>query len=188
MATPLPKRTTSLPTWNPVTLEMAKQQLQLPAESVAWDDQLVRLIRAAQQTIEDEQDRIGQLGTFEWKLDAFPVLCPIRLPYRNTVEPVSVAYNDSNGDAQSFTDFTFKGDAVYPVLVPNATTWPTAQVGYANSVTINFDAGYSAACDVPEDFQQAILAIVQSLWSGCDQENFGPAYQALAARQVATYL
>jgi hypothetical protein len=170
-----------------VTLKQAKHQVRLSPDQKEFDDELNRLIATAQATIEQEQDRIGQLGTFVWEFDQFPS-CPIRLPYRNAALPVSVEYTDTSGDPQTFTDFTPALDRVYPELVPNNQAWPVAQVGFANSVKITFDAGYATLADVEADFQQAILSIVSSLFSGCEADNFGAAYQSLSNRQLATYI
>ena len=188
MPTPIPRRTTPLPTWNAITLREVRHQLRLPQENNQFDNELSRLIQVAERTIQDEQDRVVQLGTFDWTLDGFPHPRVLRLPTRNAVDPVSIAYIDTAGDPQAFTDFTFAGDRVYPQLVTNNVVFPETRFGYAETVVITFDAGSTAAAEVPADLQQAILAIVDSLFNNCGDENFGKAYQALANRQIATYL
>ena len=188
MPTPIPLRTTPLPTWNAVSLREARHQVRLSQDQNQFDNELSRLIQVAEQTIQDEQDRVVQLGTFEWRLDGFPNRRVIRLPTRNAIAPVAIDYTDTAGNAQSFTDFTFAADRVYPQLITNNVVFPETRFGFAETVVITFDAGYAAASDVPADLKQAILAILDSLFKNCADANFGPAYQALAGRQVATYL
>ena len=177
-----------MPNWRPVTLKQAKHQVGLPNDVREFDDQLNRLILTAQETVEKDQSRVSQAGTFDWKLDCFPMYGEIRLPYRNVTGPVTVSYTDTSGDPQTFTDFTFSASRVYPVIAPNNTIWPTAQAGTLDVVTITFDAGWDSVDLVPSEMIETMLAIISSLFSGCDVENFGPAYQALSNRQVATYL
>ena len=161
MGTPLATRTTAALPWTAVTLREARHQLRLPQDERGFDNELARLIRTAQQTIEDEQDRIVTFGTFEWKLDHFPAGRSLRLPIRNAIETVSVAYTDTEGNPQAFTDFIFAGERVYPEIITNNVVFPTTQFGFAEVVTVTFDAGYPSAAEVPPDLKQAILAVMR---------------------------
>ena len=162
-----------------VTLAEAKRQLRM--EETTADDTLISdvLIPAAYDRAELATQR--QLFTATWalKLDAFPCADRIELPRPPLRSVTSVAYVDTNGDAQTWASSNYLSDAVATPITPRCqrgrlalaygVSWPSTR-SQINAVTITFSAGYgTATTDLPKLLRQAILLDLTRLYEHRDQ-------------------
>lgn len=150
------------PAVEPVTLEEAKKQVELPLSATSHDDQLTRLIKAAREDVERHTRRALITQTWRRSLPAFPsgrIFIP-RPPLRS----VSIEYYDGVGVSQSLASELVQVDTdSAPGSVEPAPdeTWPSTQALRRDAVTIEFECGFGdAASDVPEVYRQLILEIV----------------------------
>ena len=142
------------PTTEPVTLAETKAHLGV---TIPDDDARIQaLIKAAREWVESTTGQALISQTWVVKLGAFPAGDILKLPKPPIQSITSVAYLDSDGDSQTFTDYTL--DSIGERIFLNyGEDWPTTQ-GIENAITITYIAGYS---DVPESIKQAIKLQVE---------------------------
>ncbi|WP_311267456.1 head-tail connector protein [Sphingobium sp. WCS2017Hpa-17] len=155
-----------------VTWEEADQQLHLDAGE-EQRPHIERLIKAATQHIDGPDGWLGRaLGpqTLEARMCGFCDI--IRLPYRPVIDIVSVHYLDGQGQPQLVAADSYE---LFGHDLGSAwgKSWPTpgAYRGYAETVRIQYRAGYPAdpeaeplEPDVPEPIKQAILLMVGDMY------------------------
>lgn len=158
---------TSDPANLPVTVENAKDQLQIEHDD---DDTLIqRYIEVATAKVENDTRRGLITQTWAQYLDDFPddELIVLR---RNPVSSVSsVQYTDTDGDTQTFSSAKYQTDTnneparLFPAYNEE---WPDVRVDTLNGVVITFIVGYGANhTSVPKDAQQAVLWLVHHYWA-----------------------
>ncbi len=163
---------TTGPATEPVTTAEAKSHAQVTASG---DDTLIdSYVKAARLWAEAFTKR--QLITAVWELrgDSFAALRDIGRLWggdgRDIIVPRpplavvnSIAYTDSNGDAQTWSSSLYQTDLksepgrIKPI---EGESFPSTQAATYNTVVVDFDAGYGAASAVPENFKDAIRMIV----------------------------
>lgn len=148
-----------------ITTTEAKAHLRV---DFSEDDTLIgALITTATDYLDGWSGVMGRaLITQTWtrKADGFPCSDMIRLPLPD-VQSATVAYYDSDGDAQSFSSFYLVTDAEgsYLQLYDNA-TWPTTDTR-PDAITVTMVCGYGdAATDVPGPVLSAALLLVGHLY------------------------
>ena len=147
------------PATGPVTLDEAK--LHLRVTCTADDAYITTLIKVARLHAELFQNRSYITQTLELRMDCFPQFL-IELPRPPSISVTSIKYIDSNGDTQTLdaskytTDFNSYVARIVPAFNE---TWPTTR-RVIDAVTIEYQAGYGAASDVPETIRQAILLLI----------------------------
>src|SRR5690606_36285460 len=113
--------------------------------------------------------------TLTLTLDRFP--CgPIYLPYPPLQSVSSIGYVDPQGVAQTVgvADYQVDINSEPGRLVPAyGTTWPSTQC-VLGAVTIEYVAGYSDVCDVPQSTLIAITALLKRTYlatADCEDIN-----------------
>ncbi len=152
------------PATEPVSLVEAKAHLGV---TITDDDaRITSLIKGAREWAENDSGRSFITQTWEAKIDAFPLGNIIKLPKTPIQSITSVAYIDTNGDSQTFTDFTLDilGERIY---LDYGESWPSTQ-DIENAVTITYVAGYGAAASVPEPIKQAIKLQIEKMFDRPD--------------------
>ncbi len=166
----------------PVTLQEAKDHARISTD--AEDDLVDVLITAARERLESKTGRAIIGKTLILSRDFFPSpgraarysrdYSFIELPQPAIRSVSSVAYTDSNGDAQTLvadTDYTVDtaGAAIH---LPYGVNWPdTRQI--ANAVRITYAAGYASADDVPRLLKIGILWTVAYWYEQRQHVNIG---------------
>jgi uncharacterized phiE125 gp8 family phage protein len=171
---------TTAPAEEPITRDEAKLHLKIDVSPpTAHDDDSIvdRLIKIARRWCEHFQNRAYITQTWTLYLDEFPVgnyveipLSPLRcvnsivyLDSSGTTQTVS--FLDPSGTAQLETDDYLVDIAREPgrLYLKYSKSWPTT-LAQAQAITVEFDSGYGAAADVPEEEQAAMLATIEHLY------------------------
>jgi uncharacterized phiE125 gp8 family phage protein len=154
------------PSGDPVSLAEARQQLRLPDSAIDENDLITGLIAAARERAEAVTGRQLVSATWDYRLDD---VCAdaIVLPKPPLQTVVSVTYIDSAGATQAWSASEYQVDAPSGPyarkgrLAPMPTaTWPIAQSGRFNAITVRFTAGYGTAVNVPRAIRQAMLLMI----------------------------
>lgn len=155
------------PSVEPVTLAEARSHLRLVASgspaSHPDDDFVESAIQAAREHAENFMRRTIIETEFEWKFDKFPGTSKdaLILPRNSVISVSSIGYTDSDGNSQTFSDYTLSTSGFYSFIVPDYDLpWPTAR-GHTEDVTITFKAGY-APDSSPADYRANVPASIKS--------------------------
>lgn len=132
------------PTAEPVTLAQVKAHLRIDADITDDDALLAGLIPAARGQAEHRTGRRFGVQTWERTLDAFPA-GPILLPNPPVTAVVSIEYDDTAGDEQTFAAENYRARlAGEPAAIRALTSWP-ATLGEEGAVRIRYTCGLTAA-------------------------------------------
>jgi uncharacterized phiE125 gp8 family phage protein len=151
------------PTAEPVSLDEAKKQVELPTAVAAHDELLNALITASRQYVERYLNR--QLVTATWNLflDRFPCgLDPILIPYAPLQSITSITYLDSTGATQTWLSSEYRVSTSREpgrVMPEYGYCYPVARCT-SDAVTVRFVAGYGEPSAVPVAIKQAMLLLV----------------------------
>ena len=148
------------PADEPVTLAQAK--LHCRVDHNDEDTLFDALITAARVYCEGVQNRAYITQTLAITLDDFPAT-PYDLPMPPLQGNVEITYTDEDGvsDTVDSDDYVvdttgYKGR----IRLKRDATWPDDILQEIGAVTIQFDAGYGAAADVPQSVKQAMLLLI----------------------------
>ena len=165
-------QTVHQPSVDPLTLAEAK--LHLKVDTSTDDNLITALITAGRDYVERWTRRTLVYTGYRLGLDGFPDGA-IELPRAPAVSANSstvfsyatprIQYYDPDGNLQTLTvdvDYELALHQNPPSLVlPPLEAWPSIQEGKANSVIVDFVAGFGAArTDVPNLLRQAVLLLV----------------------------
>ena len=167
----------------PVTLAEVKSHLRLNANDPTHDENLMLLLEAAAERLEQDIDR--QLITATYLQTQFSWLgstSEIKLRSRAVSTVSSVVYADEDGVQQTMDSTAYVFDSGRGSVFPApGTEWPCVQPNNPNAISISFTAGYGsdAGC-MPRLFKAAILL-------GVGKWFFDPAQEgsALHSQEVA---
>lgn len=155
LATPV---RSAAPTFEPVTLDEAKKQVEVPLDDTYHDEHLTELISAAREQVEHDTGIVVATGSFTWKFAEWPSADWLVLPIR-PVTAAAISYVDLSGATQSFSgsNFVLASGAVSPaIMLAYGASWPTHR-GHYQDITVTLTAGYSSALTVPKLVRQAVL-------------------------------
>lgn len=169
---------TTVPQTEPVTLQEAKDHLRVDGST---EDSLISsLIAAARQHLEETVSRSFVTQTWKLYLDDFPVSKLVHIPWGEYMDiekraillprpPVasvtSITYIASDGTTQTLSTDDYDVDLISePARIAEAegATWPTTD-NTVNAVTVEYQAGYGNAGEVPQAIKQAVLLLL-STW------------------------
>ena len=162
-----------------VTLDEAKAHLRVThtlagagaALATAENALITRLIRASRLRVEDLTNRSLLASQWKMTLPRFPRGSqPIRVPRPPLVSITSVAYVDSDGNAQTLdegadgyvVDSSREPAQLFPGI--DAGGWPSTQRDTADAVVVTFQAGYADAESVPADLVAAALQLLGGMY------------------------
>jgi len=144
-----------------ISQEEARQQIRLGPNDGSLDADVMRLVRAATEVVEETTWRALITQTWRLTLDQFP--CRIVLPRPPLQSVTSLQYVDENGALQTLgsTKYLVTLDAEPGRIEPAYNeVWPTTRC-QQDAVRVTYVAGYGAAAsDVPQGIRQAILLIL----------------------------
>jgi len=150
-------------TWEPVSLEEAKEQIQGLEGIDDFDAFITRLITAARETAEEYCWRTIVESTYELRLASF-TSDNILLPKPLVSAITSVKYKDSTGTEVTITNTDYQLlDWEEPAILQPAygLSWPGSRGGDGD-ITIEYVAGYDSAASVPASIKQAVLMMVRT--------------------------
>ena len=136
-------------------LSLADVKSQLRITSTSDDDSLREFIVSVRHSVEQFIQKTLITSVWEYKLDSFPA--EICLPMGPIQSVTTVAYVDTNGDAQTFTDF--QNDSKGRLRPAYGFNWPATRNQY-DAVTITYVAGQTHAGNVAPDIKHAMLLLV----------------------------
>jgi uncharacterized phiE125 gp8 family phage protein len=161
-------RLITAPLVTPVSLETAK--LYLRVDHTAEDTLITSLIKAATQKGEELARRAFITQTWEMTLDEWPSGYCLRL-YRPPLQSVtSVKYLDGDSVEHSWTDYAADTRNEPGVIIFN--TLPSSTLLESGAISVRYVAGYGdAAANVPDNIQNAILALVAYWYENRQSQN-----------------
>jgi uncharacterized phiE125 gp8 family phage protein len=140
----------------PVTVAELKDHLRLAGDDGSHDAMLAQHIEAAVQLLEHETNTAMVTRTLRLTLDEFPPVIHLLRPPAAVI--VAIRYIDDNGQQQTLPpeDYHANLDRLVGRVSPAyGKCWPTTrrQLG---AVSVEFQAGYGVAADVPHDLKAAV--------------------------------
>jgi uncharacterized phiE125 gp8 family phage protein len=155
----------------PITGDTIKVWFRSDSVSVDPDEQyLQNCIKAAREYCEEIQNRSYITQTWNLTLDEFPDDDYIELPRPPLVSINSITYLDENGTERTLSTSVYGVDTQGEpgrVYLKYGQEWPTTY-DQANSITIQYLAGYGAASAVPMRIKQAILLMIAHMFENRD--------------------
>jgi len=156
-------------TSEPVTVEEARKQVELPAAYTAHDAHLSRLIVAARQRAELVTGRALITSTWDLYLDMWPDYgsCSILLPKPPLQSVTSITYVDGNGATQTWSSANYVVSTSREpgrVALAYGASYPSIRY-QPDSIRVRYVAGYGVASAVPQAIKAAILLLVAH-WFG----------------------
>ena len=94
------------PVIEPVTLEEVKDHLLIDETTAAADNQLMRMIKAARQQIEDWTRRAILTQTWDYCIPGWPAESFIMIPHGNLQSVTSIKWNDDDATETTLTATT----------------------------------------------------------------------------------
>lgn len=143
------------PTTEPITPDELKTHLRI--DDPAEDAYLANLITTARKHLEEVYWTQFVTATYDEYYDQFS--SPLRLSFPPLGSISSVKYTDTGGTLQTLATSVYEADeidGVGGVRLQYQQTWPVDVRGHADSVVVQFTAGYGAVSAVPEPIRQAI--------------------------------
>jgi uncharacterized phiE125 gp8 family phage protein len=162
------------------TVDEVKEALRLTASH--HDDLIERLIAAATGECQNYQGHKYLTVAVVEYFDAWPAV--IRPRWVPLVSVTSIAYIDTNGDAQTLAADQYDVDADgWPGRIAPAynCSWPDLR-GDINGVTLTYQAGYGPGSDdVPQNIRNAVILRTAELYNAPEggQAAMGQAVRAL---------
>jgi uncharacterized phiE125 gp8 family phage protein len=157
----------AVPTFEPITLEEAKQQLGLQGNE-SHNQWLLDGIAFAREQVEKDAMVVCATGTFTWKRTVFASGDYFELA--SNLKPVSsiasIVYTAVGGSSTTFSALAYTLDtspAIPIVRLNDGYSWPTLR-GDINGITITLVAGYASQGVIPQRIKQAVILKVQELW------------------------
>lgn len=157
-----------------ITLAEAKAHLHV--DSTDDDSYITSLIAVATEAVQNYSgwQLIG--GVYEIALDGFPEdyidLMPV--PYW---EGLKVTYKNTAGSTIDITSSCTVDDYSSPPRVYHNSSWPTDIYDGANSVKVEFTAGYEEAQSVPAVLKQAMLLMIGHYYEHREDQSDRQTYE-----------
>ena len=145
--------------------------------------ELTAIVLGAREHLERICKRSFITQTWVMRMRSFPGWM-LEIPMPPLIGITSIAYTDTNGDAQTLTETTDYVVDKYNVkgrIEPAyGLSWPVAR-DVPNSVVITYTAGYGAAAsDVPEDLKRAIKLLAGTMYNTRESSGVLPSRSEVA--------
>lgn len=159
-------------TAEPVSIEEARKQVELPSGYANHDAHLSRLITAARQRAELITGRALVTSTWDLYLDCWPEGGdPIYLPKPPLQSVTSITYVDGDGATQTWSSANYVVSTSREpgrVALAYGASYPSIRV-QPDCIRVRYAAGYGTASSVPQALKAAILLLVAH-WFGNREE------------------
>jgi len=145
---------TSSPPAEPVTLDEIKDHLRMQ-DINNFDSQLLGLITASREWIEDCTGRALVQQTWKYYLQDWPSGDEFELPYSPLQSVTSIKYTNSAGTETEWTNTYYEVDTDSEpgrVILAHGKTWPSTTLHPKNPIEIEFVAGYDDDSGSPPDY------------------------------------
>jgi len=159
----------------PVTLNFVQEQTLL----ADVDDSVMveSYIKQARELVEGYTNRTLMPATATLKISEFPKHSDqwLELPGGKVRSVTSIAYTDTNGDSQTFTDYVLEADDEFiPARVGLVLDgqWPLAKA-QGLPITITYECGWADAASVPESLKGVVAMLAASLYDNRFSHNEG---------------
>ncbi len=164
-------KVTTAPIAEPITLSDVKNHLKVDTTE---DDTLIGvIIQAVREYVESYTGRALMEQTVQEYFDTFPSFTAsnprggIEIRFAPLKSLTFIKYKDSDDVTQTLTvdtDYTLDNISEPPRIFPAyGQSWPTVR-DIPNAVWIEYQAGYTAASDVPAVIKQAMLLIIGKMY------------------------
>lgn len=139
----------------PEPIELAEAKERLGIRTAARDAEIVRLIKAAREHIEDYTDHILARRSLKIHGTGWSGRSPLLMHFRPLDGAVLTAVRRylADGTLEAVPGAALIGDRVFPA---EGSAWPSAPYGHE----VEVEAGYADAADIPEQLIQAMLLLV----------------------------
>jgi uncharacterized phiE125 gp8 family phage protein len=151
-------------TFEPVSVQRAKHNSNIPDSEKAFDSFLQDCIKAARDYIERQLGCCICEATYTLSLGKFPAYA-IPIPVWPVQSVESIAYKDTDNANQTVTFGTIVqpvSDDRYTIYLTDWASFPTAR-STPNAITISFTAGWASQEVIPPSIARAVLMLV-SYW------------------------
>ena len=141
-------------------ISRSAMKLHLKVDYTDDDDLIDQLILAATEWCQNFQNRIYVTTTKTDYLDSFPTT--IRPRWSPLSSVTSIKYLDEDGVQQTLSSSLYRVDTNSEpgrITVAYNESWPTIRE-VTNTIEVEYEAGYGAAADVPDDVVAAIKLLV----------------------------
>jgi len=181
------------PVIEPVTLEEVKDHLLIDETTAAADNQLMRMIKAARQQIEDWTRRAILTQTWDYCLQAWPGGKFIAIPHGNLQSVSSVKWKDEDATETTLTETTDylveqNGTMCGRIVLPYATGWPSGVLYPSNPITIRYVCGWTTPELVPSTIKAAILMTVADMYENRSVQEFNTINQGFSVNKSVEML
>lgn len=181
------------PVIEPVTLEEVKDHLLIDETTAAADNQLMRMIKAARQQIEDWTRRAILTQTWDYCLQAWPGGKFIAIPHGNLQSVSSVKWKDEDATETTLTETTDylveqNGTMCGRIVLPYATGWPSGVLYPSNPITIRYVCGWTTPELVPSTIKAAILMTIADAYENRSVQEFNTINQGFSVNKSVEML
>jgi len=156
-------------TWEPVSLETAKNQLRLEIGYTDDDDLIQSCIATARLRIEEITNR--KLSQEVWTLyrDEWPGEDSLEIPYPplQSVASTGITYKNSTGVTAALSSTAWESDTAGEpgrVVLKYNNDWPINTLWPTNPIAIRFTCGYTTQSKVPPTIKSAMLLLIDDLY------------------------
>ncbi len=147
----------------PVSVSQLKDHLNVAQNDNTQDAKIEQLIRAAQERLERDIDRILIAGTFLMNGPCFSN--PLRINLKPVTNVLSVKYYDTDGTLQTLDPTEYRYIASSQEIVPAINgMFPTVMQHLPDGVQVEFAAGYGTDEDCIPRMLQAAIELCVGKW------------------------
>lgn len=173
------KRTTPS-TFEPVSVQRAKHNSNIPDTEKAFDSFLQDCVKAARDYIEKQLGCCICEASYTLTLSKFPTYA-IPIPVWPVQSVESIAYKDTNNANQAVTFANIVqpiNDDRYSIYLADWEAFPTSR-DTPNAITVSFTAGWSSQETIPPTIARAILMMVSHWFENRETVLIGTASKEL---------
>lgn len=179
-------KTITASTFLPLDLEEVKDHLRIEHGRTEEDAYLTRLIKSAQNQVEEDTNRALTKRTLKVYFNEWPSNDDesFELPYAplTTGTKPSITYRDTDSSSVTVSSTVFKCDAESvpgKVIVDYNEEWPTATLHNVNPISIQYLCGYEQSTAVPQRLKQALLVLIADMYENRESLVVAHSYDTL---------
>jgi len=179
-------KTITASTFLPIDLEEVKDHLRIEHGLTDEDAYLTRLIKAAQNEVEEDTQRALTNRTLKVYFNEWPSNDEqsFDLPYAplTTGTKPTVTYKDVDSSTVTVGSSVFKCDAISEpgkVLPDYNEEWPSETLHNVNPIGVQYTCGYAYSTAVPQRLKQAVLVVISDMYENRESQVVAHSYETL---------
>jgi uncharacterized phiE125 gp8 family phage protein len=182
-------RVTIPPSIEPVTVAEAKAHLRLDhiAGDSALDTEIASIVRSAREALERDTRRALLTQTVQLALSEWPCE-PLKIPLPPLVSVTNITYRDRDGGTETVDPALYLAETLIEpgeiVLKPHR-EWPGTELDAGLPVVVTYQAGWTAAANVPGALRAALLLRIEQLYRYRGAVTFGNSQAAAETKPLA---